>query len=155
MIAATGVTFTVPTIAVVRQITDHWRETGMREESAEKIKPVLGQMMRSIETCRRAGVKIGMGTDLFGVDFHHLQSSEFRYRAEVDKPIDILRSATSINAEIMQRKGELGILAPGAKADMILIDGDPLTDITIFEKHQTHMPFIMKGGDIMKNTLAN
>ena len=153
MIAATGETYTVPTLAVAHQITDYGDKTGMRPESIDKIKGMIDQMLGSIEACRRAGVKIGMGTDLFGVEWHHLQSSEFRFRSEVDSPIDILRSATSINAEIMQRKGELGVIAPGAKADLIVIDGDPTEDITIFEKYQTHMPVIMKGGEFKRNNL--
>ena len=116
MIAATGKTYTVPTLAVAHQITDYGDQTGMRPESIDKIKGMIDQMLSSIEACRRAGVKIGMGTDLFGVEWHHLQSSEFRFRSEVDSPIDILRSATSINVEIMQRKGELGIIAPGSQS---------------------------------------
>jgi imidazolonepropionase-like amidohydrolase len=79
-----------------------------------------------------------------------MQSNEFRYRTEVDKPIDILRSATSINAEIIQRKGDLGVIAPGAKADMILIDGNPFEDIAILERYRSHMPLILKGGVVKK-----
>ena len=60
---------------------------------------------------------------------------------------------TSINAEIMQRKGELGTIAPGAKADMILLDGDPLQDIAIFERFRTHMPLIVKGGELVRNQI--
>jgi len=79
--------------------------------------------------------------------------TEFRYRSEVDTPINILRSATSINAEIMQRKGQLGVIASDALADLILIDGNPLNDITVFERFSTHMPLIIKHGDIKRNNL--
>lgn len=153
LIAESGATYTVPTLAVVHQVTECGAEAGMPPESIAKIKGVLGQMLGSIESCRRAGVKIGLGTDLFGTDFHYLQANEFRYRREVDQPIDILRSATSINAEIMQRAGELGVVAPGAKADLILIDGDPLADITVLERFRTHMPLIIRDGEIIRRTL--
>jgi imidazolonepropionase-like amidohydrolase len=153
LIADSGTSYTVPTLAVVHQVTESGAAAGMPPESVAKIKGVLKQMLASIEACRRAGVKIGLGTDLFGTDFHDMQANEFRYRAEVDHPIDILRSATSVNAEIMQRKGELGVIAPGGKADMILLDGDPLQDIAIFERFRTHMPLIVKGGELVRNQL--
>jgi imidazolonepropionase-like amidohydrolase len=143
----------VPTLAVIHQVTESGAVAGMPPESVAKVKGVLERMLASIETCRRAGVKIGLGTDIFGTDFHDMQANEFRYRAEVDRPIDILRSVTSINAEIMQRKGELGTIAPGAKADMILLDGDPLRDIAIFERFRTHMPLIVKGGELVRNQI--
>lgn len=150
LIAATGKTYTVPTLAVVHQIMESGAAAGMPPESRAKIVGAKDTMLAGIESCRRAGVKIGLGSDIFGTQFHDMQSNEFRYRSEVDKPIDILRSATSINAEIIQRKGELGVIAPGAKADMILIDGNPLEDIAIFEKYRSHMPLILKGGEVKK-----
>jgi imidazolonepropionase-like amidohydrolase len=153
LIADSGTSYTVPTLAVIHQVTESGAVAGMPPESVAKVKGVLERMLASIETCRRAGVKIGLGTDIFGTDFHDMQANEFRYRAEVDRPIDILRSVTSINAEIMQRKGELGTIAPGAKADMILLDGDPLRDIAIFERFRTHMPLIVKGGELVRNQI--
>jgi imidazolonepropionase-like amidohydrolase len=153
LIADSGTSYTVPTLAVIHQVTESGAVAGMPPESVAKVKGVLERMLASIETCRRAGVKIGLGTDIFGTDFHDMQANEFRYRAEVDRPIDILRSVTSINAEIMQRKGELGTIAPGAKADMILLDGDPLQDIAIFERFRTHMPLIVKGGELVRNQI--
>jgi imidazolonepropionase-like amidohydrolase len=146
LIAQSGTSFTVPTLAVLHQILQHGAEAGMTPESMAKLDGGVEQMLASIEACKRAGVKVGLGTDIFGTAFHDFQAKEFRYRREVDQPIDILRSATSINAEIMQRKGELGAIAVGAKADLIVLDGDPLADITVFERFATHMPIIMKGG---------
>lgn len=154
LIAESGSTYVVPTLAVVHQVLESGRAAGMAQESVAKIDGVLDQMHASIEACRRAGVKIGLGTDIFGTEFHHLQSNEFRYRCAVDKPIDVLRSATSINAEIMQRGGELGVIAPGAKADLILLENDPLLDISVFERASTHMPLIIKGGEIVRNGLT-
>lgn len=150
LIAASGNTYTVPTLAVVHQILDFGTKTGMKAESVAKAQGVLQQMLASIERCRRAGVKVGLGTDIFGTDWHEMQASEFRFRAEVDKPIDILRSATSINAEILQRKGELGVIAPGARADLILLNTSPLQDITVFERWRGEMPLVVKGGEVKR-----
>ena len=152
-IAAAGA-YTVPTLAVVFEIMETGAEAGMPPESIAKIHGVKDQMFASIEACRRAGVKIGLGTDIFGTEFHDYQASEMRFRSEVDKPIDILRSATSINAEIAQLEDETGRVEPGLSADLILLEGNPLKDISLFERYQEQVAIIVKGGDIMKNILT-
>lgn len=154
VIAASGSTYTVPTLAVIHQIMEHGPAAGMPPESVAKVQGLREQMLASIESCRAADVKIGLGTDIFGTDYHDYQANEFRYRAEVDQPIDILRSATSINAEIMQRKGELGVVAAGARADLIVLETNPLEDITVFERFRTEMPLILKDGEVKRLELA-
>lgn len=151
-IAAAGA-YAVPTLAVVHEIMECGAEAGMPPESLAKIAGVQEQMLASIEACRRAGVKIGLGTDIFGTEFHDYQASEMRYRSQVDRPIDILRSATSVNAEIAQLEDETGRIAPGYRADLILLNGNPLEDLGIFERYRAEMPVIMKGGVFLKNEL--
>ncbi|WP_082836043.1 metal-dependent hydrolase family protein, partial [Croceicoccus bisphenolivorans] len=153
LIAKTGNTYTVPTVAVIQQILTVGAESGMSAENREKAAGALESMLGSIETCRRAGVKVGLGTDVFGTDYHNMQSNEFRYRSEVESPLETLRSATSVNAEIMQRAGELGCIAPGARADMIVLDGNPLNDVSIFERYATHMPVVIKNGTVKRHQL--
>ena len=77
---------------------------------------------------RQAGVKLGFGTDLLGATYVQ-QCREFTIRREVFTPLEILRQATSINAEMMMQQGQLGCIAPGAHADLLVVDGDPLEDI--------------------------
>lgn len=153
-IADSGTSYTVPTLAVLHQLTEYGADAGMAASSIAKADGLIGDMLASIESCRRAGVGIGLGTDIFGEDYHHLQSTEFRHRAEVDRPIDILRSATSINAEIMQRSGEVGVVASGALADLIVLETNPLRDISCFERHDEELALIMRGGDLIKNRLT-
>ena len=152
LIAEAGA-YTVPTLAVVHEILESGAEAGMPQESIDKVEGMLDTMLASIESCRRAGVKIGMGTDLFGTEFHDMQASEMRYRSAVDRPIDILRSATSVNAEIAQRGDDLGRVAPGYFADLLVLDGNPLDDISIFERYREQMPVVMKGGSFIRNEL--
>ena len=97
------------------------------------------------------GVKIGFGTDLLG-ELHQYQSDEFTIRARVQKPVDILRSATSINAALVQRSNELGVVRAGALADLIVVDGDPLTDISVLCGQGERIPLVMKAGEILKRT---
>lgn len=152
LIAESGRTYIVPTLAVAHEITEHVKEIGLSPESQAKVGGVVERMLQSIENCTRAGVKIGLGTDLFDARYHPMQSKEFVYRAEVNRPIDILRSATSINAEIMQRPGELGCVAAGALADLIALDADPLKDLSVFQ-YPEKMPLIMKGGRMVRRAL--
>ncbi len=152
MIAASESTYAVPTLAVMRQILDYGPELGMRPESLEKIKPLWEQVLISLENMHRAGAKMGLGTDLFGPQYHPMQSRELEFRAEVQPPIDILRSATSINAEIVQMQGQVGEISEGAYADMIVLDGNPLEDLSIFQRPE-QMPLIMKDGVLKRMKL--
>lgn len=64
----------------------------------------------------------------------------------------MLRSATSINAEILQRSGELGVIAPGARADLIALNDNPLKDPHVFARPDS-MPLIVKGGEFVRREL--
>lgn len=152
LIAKSGA-YTVPTLAVIHEILESGAPAGMSPESIAKTDGLLEQMHASIEACRRAGVGIGLGTDLFGTEFHDLQASEFRFRAEVDKPLEVLRSATSTNAHIAQRGDDLGRIAPEYLADLVVLDRNPIDDISVFERYRQEMPVVMKGGQFIRNAL--
>jgi imidazolonepropionase-like amidohydrolase len=81
---------------------------------------------------------------------HRHQSREFVIRAEAMAPIDIIRSATIVNAELLNRTGELGVVAAGARADLIAVDGDPLKDISLLDGQGEHLSVIMKDGILYK-----
>ena len=107
----------------------------------------------AIEIALRAGVKVGFGTDLLG-ETHPAQSKEFALRAKVQSNADVLRSATIINAELLQRSDRLGVLKPGAFADLLLVDGDPLEDLAVLTGQGERLDVIMRGGTVYKNALA-
>jgi imidazolonepropionase-like amidohydrolase len=125
----------------------------MSEYSLAKNLKVLEGGLRSLELCPSAGAEIGFGTDLLGQlqDDHCL---EFLIRSEVLSPAEIIRSATITNARIVRQEGLLGELVPGAHADILVIDGNPLQDLNLFQDQGAHIPFIMKAGVPVKNTLA-
>jgi imidazolonepropionase-like amidohydrolase len=106
-----------------------------------------------MEYLERAGARVGMGTDLFEERFHPMQSQEFSFRADIFRPVDLLRSATSVNAEIMQKTGVVGTLEPGAYADIIAIERNPLRDIHVMAEPDRNFPMIMKGGEFVRNRL--
>jgi imidazolonepropionase-like amidohydrolase len=151
LIAASSA-FVVPTLSVVSALRDHSENIGLSPASLEKLKGVYERTMRSMENCVRAGVRLGLGTDLLG-DFQGLQGGEFALRAQLSAPFDVLRSATSINAQILQRSDDLGRIAPSALADILVVRGNPLRDIHLLGDAERNLPLIMKNGQLIKNEL--
>jgi len=147
-VAASG-GFVVPTLVTYDSLYRFGRDLGFPEASLAKLADVREAGLRSLEILQRAGVKIGYGTDLLG-PMHRYQSREFVIRAEAMKPIDIIRAATAVNAELLNRAGELGVIAPGARADLIAVDGDPLADISLLDGQGEHLSVIMKDGVLHK-----
>ncbi len=125
---------------------------GMTADMLEKNDLVLDGALRSLEICKKAGVKVGYGSDLLG-QLQIDQSKEFIYRAQVLKPLEIIRQATLVGAEILRQDGKLGIVEPGAFADLIVVDGDPLKKVELFLDQGAHLPAIMKAGKFHKNAL--
>jgi imidazolonepropionase-like amidohydrolase len=152
LIAANKV-FVVPTLSVVDVVRKHGPSLGVPPMGLAKIKGLYEEMLKSIEACTRAGVKVALGSDLLDHEFHKLQGGELALRAEVNKPIDVLRSATSVNAELLQMEGQLGCIQPGAYADMLAVNGDPFKDLGLFREPQIHIPLVMKGGVCVRNAL--
>jgi len=144
--------FMVPTLITYEALHREGKQWGMPRVSLDKLDTVRDAGLRSLEITRDAGVKTGFGTDLLG-ETHHYQSGEFSLRAQVLSPIDVIRGATLVNAELLNRVGELGVVAPGALADIIVVDGNPLDDIHLLEKQGKFLPLIVKGGRVYKNTL--
>jgi imidazolonepropionase-like amidohydrolase len=150
LIARSG-TYVVPTMSVADVVCRHAPELGLPPASLEKIRGIYERMVQSVENCVKAGVKLGLGTDLLG-DYHDRQGGEFRLRGEFGRPVDVLRSATSVNAEILQKPDELGCIRPGAYADMIVVRGNPLEDLSLFADAARNIPLIMRGGRVIKHT---
>lgn len=147
-VAAAGA-FVVPTLVTLDSLARYGKDLGFPAISLQKLEEVHRSAVGSLEIFSRAGVKMGFGTDLLG-SMHRFQRREFAIRAEALSPFEIIRSATLVNAEILCRAGELGILAPGARADLIAIDGDPLADIGILDDEGEKTAMIMKDGAFYK-----
>ena len=127
-------------------------EFGMTGEMLAKNDLVIDGGLRSLEICKRAGVPVAYGSDLLG-QLQVEQSREFLLRREVLSAIDIIRSATTVGAQILRMEGKLGTLQAGAFADLILVDGDPLKDLGLFQEQGKHLAAIMKGGIFHKTAL--
>lgn len=127
-------------------------EFGMTGDMLAKNDLVIDGGLRSLEICKRAGVPVAYGSDLLG-QLQSEQSREFLLRREVLSPLEIIHSATTVGAQILRMEGKLGTVQTGAFADLILVDGDPLKDLALFQEQGKHLAAIMKGGAFHKNTL--
>lgn len=136
--------FVVPTLVIVRALLDAAKGGTVPPWAVEKLNEVSEHSLRGLQIMDRAGLKIGFGTDLLG-SLHTQQTREFSLRAQVQSPASILRSATSINAEILDEP-TLGWIYPGSEADILIVDGDPLRDINVLATDGHDLAGIMKGG---------
>ena len=140
-------TFLVPTLVVYEQIGEVGRQWGFPAASLAKLEDVRAAGARAIELALQAGVRVGLGTDLLG-ETHPAQGRELLLRSEVQSPLDVLRSATLVNAELLGRTGELGVIAPGAYADLLLVAGDPLAQIEVLTRPE-RLHLVVRGGDVV------
>jgi len=150
-LAAKGA-FLVPTVAVYWAMATEGRSVGMPERYQPKVAAVHDAAMRGLEIAVRQGLSMAFGTDLFG-PMHRHQAREFSLRAEIQKPIDVIRAATLHAAELFQMPGEIGVIAPGARADLLVVDGDPLADLNRLQEQGRYMDVIMKDGAFIVNRL--
>lgn len=137
--------FMVPTLITYEALATEGARFGLPPASVEKIESVRGAGIRALEVVARAGVRIGFGTDLLG-ESHRLQSEELRIRADVLGAGAALQQATLIGAEILGQTGQLGVLKPGAVADVLVVDGNPLTNIGCLLGQGDHIQAIVKDG---------
>lgn len=143
--------FVVPTLATYESLSRRGPALGFPKVGLDKLGSVSEAGVASLEILRNAGVKTGFGTDLLGA-MHEDQSTEFAIRARVLPAVDILRQATSVNAELLGRSGELGCVAPGALADLVAVVGDPVADLGVLSGQGERIDLVMKGGRIYKRT---
>ncbi|HET6288397.1 MAG TPA: amidohydrolase family protein [Amycolatopsis sp.] len=139
--------YLVPTLVTYWALKEEGREHGLPESSWRKVDEVLGAGMAALERAARGGVKLVYGTDLLG-GMHRHQNHEFRLRAEVQSPLEVLRSATSTAADLLNLAGEIGTLAPGAHADLLVVDRDPLADIGVLAEPEKFR-HIVQGGIVV------
>jgi imidazolonepropionase-like amidohydrolase len=141
--------FVVPTLVTYDAFHRFGREAGAADSTLAKLSEVREKGLEAITLCKAAGVRLGFGTDLLG-SLHHLQRDEFILRAKVEAPADILRSATSINASLLGMEGKLGVISPGALADLIVINGNPLEDIALLGAESDAISQIWSRGNLIR-----
>jgi imidazolonepropionase-like amidohydrolase len=111
----------------------------------------VSEHAESFRKAVKAGVKIAFGTDMGGIPWTEPIAQEFPRMVEFGmSPMQAIQSATSQAAELLNRRGQLGVIAPGAYADIVAVAGDPLANVKILE----NVEFVMKDGKVFKNDLG-
>jgi imidazolonepropionase-like amidohydrolase len=143
----------VPTLVTYDALAREGSRLGWPDAMLAKLERVRAAGVESLRIAQAAGVPIGFGTDLLGT-MHDHQSDEFSIRLAAMSATEVIRSATSVNARLLGREGELGVVARGALADLIVVDGDPTADVTLLQGQGARMPVVMKAGRFVRDRLS-
>lgn len=143
-----------PTLVAYEGLALEGAAFGLGADSQAKIDTVRVAGLESLRIMHEAGLPMGFGSDLLG-QLHKYQSMEFSIRGKVLPARDIIHSASRVSAKLCMMEGQIGVIAEGAYADFIVVDGDPLQDIELLAHPDENFAAIVRGGQFYKNTLGN
>jgi imidazolonepropionase-like amidohydrolase len=144
-------TYLVPTFVAYEKLFEEGRQLGFTQEKLAKLDVVLGIGLDGLQHALSAGVRIGSGSDLLGPLARH-KTRELAIKAKVLGNAATLVATTRTNAELLGIADEVGTIEPGKRADLLVIDGDPLTDIGVLQDLEL-MPVVMKAGEFHRMRL--
>jgi len=142
-----------PTFISLVQRIESAPETHLPDQIVANLRRTVSRGQQVYEWAKACGVPIAFGTDLWGPEAQKSQLREFEMRAALDSPARVIRSATATGAELLMQKDRLGVVAPGACADLLVVDGDPLADLRVMTDPKRNLKLVMKDGVIYKNEL--
>lgn len=137
--------YLVPTLVTYERLKADGAEAGLPKESQDKVDTVLHAGLEALDRANKGGVKIVFGSDLLGAMQVH-QSREFSIRAQVQNSQEVLKSATTTAAELIGMQGQLGIVAEGAYADLLVLRQNPLEDVTVLSDPESSIHTIIQHG---------
>jgi imidazolonepropionase-like amidohydrolase len=140
----------VPTLIAYTALVEDGPAAGLPDVTLTKAHQVYAAGLRALELADRAGVQIAYGSDLLG-DLQRRQSEEFAIRAAVQSPASVLRGATTVAARLLRLEGQVGTLAPGARADLILTRHNPLDDITRLADPHREVAAVVKAAALVSD----
>lgn len=146
LMAAEG-TFLVPTLSVYQNLVEDGVEYGVADHSLAKAKAALDRGFEAVEIAHRNGVKLASGSDLLG-DAATQKARELELKAEVIGAHAAIVSATRTNAELLSLDHEIGTIEPDKRADVLLVEGNPLDDLSLL-RNPANLTAIMKNGRIV------
>lgn len=127
-------------------LQEEGREFGLSQSNWEKVEAVLNGGLDALRRAYEGGVNLTFGTDLLG-GMHRHQAKEFEIRAKIIPVLDVIRSATTTAAKLLQREGELGTIAPGAAGDFVITEEDPLQDVSVLS--ESRLAAVIQDGNII------
>lgn len=155
MIAEKGAFLSTQTGVYLQEPAADWSE----DQKAKQLEAQQG-LDQLMTLAKKYNLKIAVGTDLVGPTEKYKQAFELTNRLKWFTPYEILNQTLVNNAELLSWSGprnpypgKLGVIEEGAYADILLVDGNPLEDLTLFNNPEEKLLLIMKDGRIYKNTL--
>ncbi|AMO23640.1 amidohydrolase family protein [Ramlibacter solisilvae] len=142
--------YVVPTLIILEQLVELGRKMGFPPQNQQKAEAAWSGAIEGLRHMRAAGVKVCFGTDLLG-DLYKHQCREITLRSEVFTAIEILHQLTSIPAEMMMLEGQIGCISEGAFADLLVVDGDPLQDVSLLAADGAYLRTILRNGELIKH----
>ena len=142
--------YLVPTMLVGMKVYDHAKThpEDLNPSTVEKALSVVPVMLKNLHDAHAAGVKIAFGTDTFGMSAHGENAQEFAIMVRSGlTPMEAIVTATGSAADLIGDSADIGSVQSGRYADLIAVKGDPLKDVSELE----HVPFVMKGGVVVKS----
>ena len=143
----------VPTNIAYEALARDGAKYGLPPESVAKIEDVREAGLEKLEKLYKAGATVGYGSDLLG-GLHKYQSEEFAIRGRYLPADAVIRSATVDAAKVLRMEGEIGVIAPGAHADLVVVDGNPLDDLGLLASGGEHLSLILQGGQVKKQAAS-
>jgi imidazolonepropionase-like amidohydrolase len=140
--------FLVPTMVTYEAIYREGKRYGIGDHQIAKIDLARQQSVQGLEYAYRAGCQIGSGSDLLG-DMAIQRAVEFELKGQIMTPMEVLLSATRVNAELFRMADRIGTVEPNKYADLIVVQGNPLKNLRAFQV-QDNLHVIMKGGRLYK-----
>ncbi len=150
LMAATG-TFLVPTFVTYEKLYEQGREQGLTAAQLAKLDLVLGSGLDGLRHARAAGVQIGSGSDLLG-PLARYKARELAIKASVLGAHETLIATTKTNAELLGIAAETGTIEPGKRADLLVVEGDPLSDIAVLQDPD-NLTAIVQAGQFHKRQI--
>jgi len=145
--AAKGI-YLCPTLTVSNYVA------GPRAQAGAPIWAEMPKILaKSLENCRKAGVKVVFGTDAGGFPWTEInQAQEFEHEVRLGmSPIEAIRSATTVAAELLGWTGKTGVIEKDAFADLVAVSGDPLADVSVLSR----IDWVMKAGEVVRGQAAS
>ena len=144
--------YLVPTLSTYAALADEGARLGWSAEMLDKLARVQDRGIEAVRIAQAEGVPVVFGTDLLG-HMHDRQSGEFDLRLQAMSPVQALQSATIVAARLMRAEADIGQLQPGARADLLLVDGDPTTSLAMLTAPETGIRLLMQGGRTVRQSL--
>ena len=144
--------YLVATLAEFEMLYRKGKELGLPDYFQKKANILREKSLESLDIAYNEGMKVGSGSDLTG-SFNCHKGLELELKSKVIGTMAAIVAATKTNAELLRVEKDLGTIEEGKLADLILINGDPLKDISLIQDYKKNITLIIKEGEIYKNII--